>query len=429
MDRRNFISLGVSSCAMAPCTALFAQTFAAGAKHPSVGRRLAPWRKGHFHIHFIYTGVTESMFLIYPDGTSLLIDCGDHPAHKRGKYAVPILPGLERHAGEWIARYILRVNPRREKVDYMLLTHYHSDHGGGRVNHAGLAPNGEYYLSGFGQAMEWLSFGKAIDRAWPTFDDPLPRRPEDDSWMLEHMRGVYRELERRGTVVERFRLEKGSDQLRPRHADAGDFGVRPLCANGRILMPDGSVRDLYADFIARTKTRSVNENAMSIGIKFTYGPFGFYTAGDFEDMQRQSDGSVWEIEEAMAETVGRATVAKVDHHGNKSMCEKLVSALRSQVYVGCIWDWFHVDDATMTRLADRSLYDGERLLCPGILTKERRIRDAVRPWLKDVPDACFEGAHVVVDVRPGGKNFSVSLVSAADESMRVASCINMRTRT
>jgi hypothetical protein len=69
------------------------------------------------------------------------------------------------------------------------------------------------------------------------------------------------------------------------------------------------------------------------------------------------------------------------------------------------------------------------LLCPGILTKERRIRDAARPWLKDVPDACFEGAHVVVDVRPGGKNFSVSLVSAADESMRVASCINMRTRT
>lgn len=429
MNRRHFIAGGVSSCAMAPWTALFAKAFAAGAKHQAAGRQLAPWRKGHFQIHFIYTGVTESVFLIYPDGTSLLIDCGDIAAHKRGKYAVPILPGLERHAGEWIARYIRRVNPRREKVDYMLLTHYHSDHGGGRGNHAGLAPNGEYYLSGFGQAMEYLSFGKAIDRAWPTFDDPLPRRMEDDSWMLAHMQGVYRELERRGTVVERFRLEKGGDQLRPMHGGATGFGIRPLCANGRILMPDGTVRDLYAGFIARTKTRSVNENAMSIGMKFTYGPFGFYTAGDFEDLQRQSDGSVWEIEEAMAETVGRATVAKVNHHGNKSMCEKLVAALRSQVYVGCIWDWFHVDDATMTRLADRSLYDGERLLCPGILTKERRIRDAMRPWLKDVPEACFEGAHVVVDVPHGGKRFSVSLVSAADESMRVASCITMRTRT
>jgi hypothetical protein len=276
--------------------------------------------------------------------------------------------------------------------------------------------------------MEWLSFGKAIDRAWPTFDDPLPRRPEDDTWMVAHMQGVYRELERRGTVVERFRLEKDSDQLRPLHGDAQGFGIRPLCANGRVLMPDGAVRDLYADFIAWTKTRSLNENAMSIGMKFTYGPFGFYTAGDFEDRQRQRNGSAWEIEEAMAETVGVATVAKLDHHGNSSMCEKLVAALRSQVYVGCIWDWFHVDDATMTRLADRSLYDGDRLLCPGILTKERRARDAQRPWLKDVPEACYEGAHIVVDVPPGGKEFAVSFVSAADESMRVASCIDMRTR-
>ena len=80
---------------MSQCAALFAQTFADGARHPTVGRALAPWLKGHFQIHFIYTGVSDTIFLIYPDGTSLLIDCGDHPAHKRGKYAVPILPGLE----------------------------------------------------------------------------------------------------------------------------------------------------------------------------------------------------------------------------------------------------------------------------------------------------------------------------------------------
>ena len=392
-------------------------------------RSLVPWREGHLQIHFIYTGVAESVFILYPDSTSLLIDCGDHPAHRRGKYAVPILPSLKRHAGEWVARYVLRVNPRREKVDYMLLTHYHNDHAGARSYHAGLAPNGEYYLSGFGQAMEYLSFGKAIDRAWPTFDDPLPRRLEDDSWTLAQMVGVYRELQRRGTVVERFQLEKNSDQLAPLHGATPGFGIRPLCANGRILMPDGSVRDLYADYIARAKPQSVNENAMSIGLKFTYGPFGLYTAGDFEDHVPQPDGSRLEVEDAIAETVGRTTIAKMDHHGHNSMSRKLVAALCAQAYVGCVWDWFHADDATMSRLADRNLYKGDRLLCPGVFTDARRKRDAMRPWQAEVPEACYGGVHIVADVPPGGKTFGLSFVSAADESMTVLSNMELRTCT
>ena len=424
MNRRDFI---VGGTTLVTVHRPLASLLAASSGDPAAGRPLAPWRKGHFKIHFIYTGVAESVFLVYPDSTSLLIDCGDHPAHRRGKYAVPILPNLKRHAGEWIARYVLRVNPRGRDVDYMLLTHYHNDHAGARSYHAGLAPNGEYYLSGFGQAMEYLSFRKAVDRAWPTFDDPLPRRMEDDSWTLAHMAGVYRELQWRGTTVEKFRLEKDGDQLASLHGGAPGFAFRPLCANGRLLMPDGSVRDLYADYIARKKPCGVNENAMSIGLKFTYGPFGFYTAGDFEDHVPQPDGSRREIEEDMAETVGQATVAKMDHHGNSAMCEKLVAALRSQVYVGCVWDWFHTDDATMTRLADRRLYPGDRMLCPGILTERRRARDAERPWIKDVPEDCFPGAHVVVDVPPGGESFAGSCGTAAAESMTVVSRKEMRT--
>ena len=83
----------------------------------------------------------------------------------------------------------------------------------------------------------------------------------------------------------------------------------------------------------------------------------------------------------------------------------------------------------MTRLADRSLYPGDRLLCPGILTKERRVRDAGRPWLRDVPEACYDGAHIVVDVPQGGEIFSLSFVSAKDETMNVMSRVDMKTRT
>lgn len=247
--------------------------------------------------------------------------------------------------------------------------------------------------------------------------------------MLANMDEVYRELVRRGTTVEKFRLEANNGQLRPCHGDVKDFSIRPLCANGRVLMPDGHIRDLYANYVSQCPPWNMNENALSIGLKFSYGPFSFYAAGDFEDRMTLSDGSRWEIEEAMAETVGPATVAKVNHHGNSSMCEKLVSALRSQVYVGCVWDWFHVDDGTMTRLADRKLYADDRLLCPEIMTQGRRARDGARPWMADVPRETYEGTHVVIDVPPGGKSFSLALVPAADERLTVASQLEMRTRT
>ena len=62
------------------------------------------WKKGHFQVHFLYTGAGECMFLIFPDGTTAMIDCGGFDAAKRGKLALPILPNGERHAGEWAWR-------------------------------------------------------------------------------------------------------------------------------------------------------------------------------------------------------------------------------------------------------------------------------------------------------------------------------------
>ena len=108
----------------------FREALAWGAKDAEVGKAWKGWKKGQFQIHLIYTGVSESMFLIFPDGTTMLLDCGDHNAVGRGKLAVPVLPNPDRHAGEWISRYVRRVNPQKDYVDYMMLTHYHSDHGG-----------------------------------------------------------------------------------------------------------------------------------------------------------------------------------------------------------------------------------------------------------------------------------------------------------
>lgn len=431
MDRREFFKTAMTSAgffALGDFNALFAR----GTLSPEVGKPWSGWRKGHFQVHFIYTGVAESMFMIFPDGTTMLLDCGDHDAASRADKAVAILPHYGRHAGEWIARYVQRVNPHGSDVDYMMLSHYHNDHGGGETFYAGKETwKGEdYYLSGFSQAGKYLTFKKAIDRAWPTFDDPLPLPDNYNKGTLRQMKKFYdRIIDEQGTVVERFILGSNG-QIAPLRDPASykDFSVRNICANGRICGEDGVVRDLYADTIARNRPDKLSENAMSLGMVFSYGPFRFFTAGDFSDMVETADGTAISIEDAIADICGPANVAKVNHHGHHSMSEKLVSTLRSQVYVSCVWDTLHNTADTMKRLTDRNLYEDDRIVCPGIFPAVRRAQDDGKPWLEDISPASFGGGHIVLDVKPGGQRFSITYIEAADECMTVRSVMDFKTR-
>lgn len=72
------------------------KAFAAGEADKAVGLPWKGWKNGHFQVYSIFTGVAESQFMIFPDGTSLLLDCGDHDAVGRGKLAVPVLPSPDR---------------------------------------------------------------------------------------------------------------------------------------------------------------------------------------------------------------------------------------------------------------------------------------------------------------------------------------------
>lgn len=430
MDRRQFIKFSLAATG----TALIGGTdmlFARGTHDESVGLPWRGWKEDEFQIHFIYTGVGESMFFIFPDSTTLLLDCGDHNAIGRGKLAVPTLPGAYRHAGEWVARYVSRVNPHAKDVDYMMLSHYHSDHGGCETFHAGVEEwqGKPYYLSGFAQAAKTLTFHHAIDRCYPEPDDPLPLDGGYDDGVVRHMRRFYDRMQQeRGMTVEKFRVGD-TNQLALLHQPQKypDFFVRNLCGNGRIAAPDGTIRDLYAERISRSHPKSLNENGMSLGMVIGYGPFRYFTAGDFSDGWKLEDGSRFEVEDAMAEVCGRVDVAKINHHGHYSMTEKLVRSLQAQAYVACVWDQLHCVDPVMARLADRSLYADDRLLCPGIMPVERRTEDAGKPWLDDVHPATYEGAHIVLNVPRGGKQFSITFLSANDEQMTVRSSVRFKT--
>lgn len=420
MDRREFIkatAMGTAALYLAD----FEKAFAMGRSDSLVGRPWPGWKEGQFQIHFIYTGVAESMFLIFPDGTTMLLDCGDFDALARGDKAVPILPGPERHAGEWIARYVTRVNQKVTDVDYMLLTHYHNDHAGSDRFYAEkqIRDGEEYPLSGFSQAAEILNFRKAIDRCYPEKPDTLQYADPDT---VDFMRRFYAYMQKhRGMQVETFRLG-ATDQIVPlnRPGKYPSFQVRNICANGCIAYPDGRIKDLFQACNAAGKPVR-NENAMSLGMVFSYGPFRFYTAGDFSAKFREPDGTQRFIEDDIADVCGHVNVAKVNHHGHNSMSRKLVAALSPQVWVSCVWDQLHNLPGTMELLSDRSIYPDSRIICPTIMPAERRAVDGGTAWMKDVAPEAFEGGHVVVNVEKGGSRYSVAWLTAADESMTVRS--------
>lgn len=425
MDRRDFLktSLAAGSALLLPD---FGKAFAMGRRDLFAGRTWPGWKEGEFQIHFIYTGVAESMFLIFPDGTTMLLDCGDFDALARGEKAVPLLPNAGRHAGEWIARYVTRVNPAVTDVDYMLLSHYHNDHGGSSLFYADkiLRDGKEYPLSGFSQAAQTLNFRKAIDRCWPD-EDPSLKWADSDTVGL--MRDFYSYMQKhKGLDIEKYKLG-AVDQIVQVHnpADYPSFSVRNICANGCMAYPDGRIVDLF-EAKKKAGKQIKNENAMSLGMVFSYGPFRFYTAGDFSARFKDPDGTPRFIEDDIAGVCGRANVAKLNHHGHNSMSRKLVAALRSQVWVSCVWDQLHNLPQCMELLSDRSVYPGDRIICPTIMPAERREKDKGAAWMKDIAPESFEGCHVVVNVEKGGKRYSVSFIPAADESMVVRSVLRFK---
>ena len=133
------------------------------------------------------------------------------------------------------------------------------------------------------------------------------------------------------------------------------------------------------------------------------------------------DGRRIDLESDMSKAVRRVEVAKMNHHGHESMPKSLVSALRAKVYTAGVWNQRQLTKRTMERLADKSLYPEDRLFAPVILPSQRLVEDAGKPWIGMSEPTCAAGAHVVVDVAPGGDSYTVATVAAADESMRVLS--------
>lgn len=398
-SRREFIGLaasaGLGACLPRP---------------PEDTTKYPGWKPGELDIHFIQTGRGEQTFFILPDGTTMLVDCGDyyHPPFVKDN-VIPLQPSGERLGGDWVARYVSRLIPQKS-IDYFLLTHWHGDHSGSCVRGFDTTADGRK-VCGITKFAETFDIRHYFDHQYPKFAcygyDADPQSYEMVRPWIEHMHN------RCGMEAHSFEVG-ADDQLRLLGSDARKyrdvFRIRNLHTNCRYWDGHGKVTDYAPEYIRREPKMNgkIYENSLSLGFRLEYGDFRAYFGGDIDYP---------DYEEKLAPTIGKVDVCKENHHGcPSSMGAALCQALQAKLYMSSIWSPKQLARNNLRHMTSRELYPGKRYICPGYFPPARRDHFKGEAFLTDFLPV---QGHTVVKVDPMGKGWQFFILSATDESMKV----------
>ena len=374
-----------------------------------------PWKAGDMEIHHICTGRGESNFVIMPDGTTLLIDAGEGVNKKSP--AKHFFPDRKTSGTEAIWRYLKRVAPNKDSIDYFLLSHFHSDHIGyltpNKPHTKGRKP--DYMLSGITEVAEHFHFGKYYDRGYPSYK--YPKYIKGD-YVLNYRNFIMYQVMKNHAQTEQFQVGQ-LDQiklLRNPRKYGPLFHIRNLSASGSVWTGNGTDVVPYYDIPANTQGK-LSENAMSIGLRISYGPFSYFTAGDLYGAVSDGRGHMLELDSLAAHACGRVDVCKASHHATKtSMTTGIIRELKAANYISTSWSSVHPNPATVERMADRTLYPDKRNIIPTYTDPDLRTNYVSAPWMKDV---CPVDGHIVVKVTNKGKKYSIYVLSADDDMMTI----------
>lgn len=383
-----------------------------------IGKPYRGWREGELDLNFISTGIGENMFYIFPDGTTMLLDAGDWGIEADVNHT-PFVPDGSRRPGEWIARYISRVKPGLETIDYVMASHFHSDHTGERpagLRMKGLPEDEDYMISGISHVGEFYRFGTAFDRGYPTYDQPTPWAPEERENLVKFWN--YAE-KTQGLKREEF-IVGALDQIKLKSApEKYDFHIRNICRNGVVWGGEGRENiDFFARFPNNRETQK-NENTRSLAIVINYGPFRFYTGGDASGSIRDAEGRDQDFEGAVGRAAGPVDVCKANHHSYKdAMPKSFVNAVQARAYIVCVWTMAHLQDSTARNMCDDGAtgYPGPRVMCPTQVHANNAAMMADKPWRNRLVER--EG-HIIVKAYDGGARYKIYYLTHDDESMRV----------
>lgn len=377
----------------------------------AVSQVLPTWKKGFLDIHHINTGSGNSTFVIFPDGTTLLIDAGDTQRNQNAKNTLktaPQFPADSVTAAECITLYIKKLLPAIQHLDYALITHFHGDHFGTISLNSKTSTKGNYKLSGITEVDEYLPITNLFDRNYPRYDFPLDilKNNYDSTSFKNYLQFIRSESEVRKLKVASI-IPGSSIQLVPVLDQKlfPEFKIRNLAANGKVWSGKGeSSVSIVPNHIEK---KDFNENPLSIALKITYGDFDYFTGGDLTGLQGFGLPTWFDMETPLSKVVGKVEALSLNHHGVRDATnEAFLKATDPQVIVQQSWSSNHPGEEVLHRIISPFLSRSKRDIFATYVHPETIV--TYGRWLADNYKA-IEG-HIAIRVSPGGKEFFVHVI-------------------
>lgn len=404
ITRRRFVSTG---------SALVGGAFLAGA-----AARAAPvaildsWTPGFLDIHHIDTGRGNATFIVAPDGTTILLDCG--ASNTNLEETSPRRPDASRSPAAWVARYMKRHAPHvlKRGLDFAVASHIHPDHIGDVPPGAAAGPRG-YCPTGLSEVDELIPIRTVIDRAFPDFDRIQPPDAPFTSNYLAWLRARAED----GRRVEAAQVGSSSQIAVRDPRKFPDFEIHIVAADGRVSATEtrASVDTDLPDAKMPPKG-GLNENSASIALRISHGAFSYFNGSDLS-FDTDDGRRPWaDIETPAARACGPVDVAVANHHGYfDAVGPEADRLLNPQAYIIPAWHISHPGQTQMQRML--RAWPGQPLrdvFALELLPQNRMLNARFVKSLKSTQ------GHVVIRVPPGGESFNIFVLDSADPECAVS---------
>lgn len=396
-----------------------------------IGKPFPAWKEGYLDLHHINTGRGNAAFYILPDGTTVLFDAGElDPTNPRttSKRNAVIRPNDSKHPYGWIAAYIKKVSPLKDKatIDYAVISHFHDDHFGSWYPDAPLSAEKQYALSGITGVGELVHIHHLLHRDYnfPVSIDTILKAYEGkaDNYIKtwNNYRSFIKAQQKKGMQVMPFKAGTKTQIALVQHPQKfPEFYVQNIKSNGLIWTgKDSSTQQHFPAINPSDNKTWPDENTLSNVLVIHYGPFTYYTGGDCSGNVFLGDAPWRDVETPVAKVVSEVDVATMDHHGNRDAVNEFqVKTFKPRVWIEQTWTADHPGHEVLIRATSPYLYQGKRdLFATNILEPTKLV-------IGPLVDQSYQSqqGHIVVRVLPGGKSYYVIILDDSNEDNMVKS--------